>query len=259
VYQHFYFTDTFKIRLQKKSFLMKHHGFQLENEIFWKGLHKGWEKISIEVWTQLSERSEVIIDAGANTGVFSLISKTVNPTSTVYAFEPVKRVYEKLKENIHLNNYDVKAFETALSEKDGSAVIYDPMTPHVYSVAVNKNIAEIETATRIAITTLSLKTFIEEHNLRKIDLMKIDVETHEYEVLKGMGEYLRVFKPSMLIEILNDELGTKIEELLNGLNYLYFNIDEENPPRLVEKLTKSDFYNFLICTPETAADLKLIA
>ena len=37
--------------------------------------------------------------------------------------------------------------------------------------------------------------------------MKIDVETHEPAVLKGMGEYLRSFRPTMLIELLNDEVA----------------------------------------------------
>ena len=71
---------------------MRHYGFQLENEIFWSGLTNGWEKISTRLWIELSKNSKVIFDIGANTGIYSLVSKSINPTSQVFAFEPVKRV-----------------------------------------------------------------------------------------------------------------------------------------------------------------------
>ena len=46
---------------------------------------------------------------------------------------------------------------------------------------------------------------------------------------------------------------------VNSFNYLYFNLNEENfGIRKVEKLAKSDYYNFLICTEEKANFLNLI-
>lgn len=43
--------------------------------------------------------------------------------------------------------------------------------------------------------------------------MKIDVETHEPEVLEGVGEYLKKFRPSLLIEILDDEITAKVQNI----------------------------------------------
>lgn len=39
-----------------------------------------------------------------------------------------------------------------------------------------------------------------------MDLMKIDVEGYEPQVLEGMGKYLALMKPAMLIEILSNEV-----------------------------------------------------
>jgi FkbM family methyltransferase len=249
----------FQVNLNNKHFTIEHHGFQIENEVFWSGITNGWEKISMQLWVELCKSSDVILDVGANTGIYSLVAKTIKPTSLVYGFEPVKRVFEKYKKNCQLNNYDIHCSEIALSDYDGEGVIYDTTSEHTYSVAVNKNIAldGISTIeTKIEVRRLS--SFIIENQIKKIDLIKIDVETHEVEVLKGMDKYLQAFQPTLLIEILNDEIGEKIQELIKDIDYLFFNIDEKNPPMKVDKIVKSNYYNYLICKKEIALRLNLI-
>ena len=261
VYKHFHFEGDFEVQIDKShSFLMRHYGFELENTLFWMGIRKGWEKTSISLWTELVKKSDVIFDIGANTGVYSLIAKSLNSQSKVYAFEPVKRVYEKLEYNNRLNDYDIVCFAWAISDSDGTATIYDTPTEHVYSVTVNKNLsAENIEVIPTEIKVRRLDSLIEEMKIEKIDLIKIDVETHEPEVLEGFGKYLDKFKPTMLIEVLNDEVGEKIEALVKGCDYLYFNLDEKSDSiRKVERITKSDYYNYLICSREVAREIKLL-
>lgn len=89
-------------------------------------------------------------------------------------------------------------FGCAASDENGTAIIYDTPTEHIYTGTVNKNILapEVEVIpTEIKITRLD--TFIERMNIEKIDLIKLDVETHETEVLEGFGEYLDKFKPTL--------------------------------------------------------------
>ena len=255
IFRHLSFKGVFTVQLKNnRSFKINHFGFIIENEIFWKGLDGGWEKESIGLWQKLCETSHVILDIGANTGVYSLIAKAVNPSSTVYAFEPVKRVFDKLQQNIRLNGFDIMAVEKAVSNSEGTAVIYDPQDEHVLSVTVNKNLAspDIKVVEQKIFTT-TLDSFIRENNLTAIDLIKIDVETHEPEVLEGFSEYLMKFKPTLLIEILDDGIGKKIENILRDSGYNYYNIDENAGIRKVSSITKSDYFNFLLCTSETAA------
>lgn len=210
------------------SFKMYHHGFEIENSLFWHGIN-GWEKTSLNIWLALSKHSNTIMDIGSNTGVYALIAKAVNPKSNIYAFEPVKRVFNRLVENIKLNSFDIKPIEKAVSNFDGKASIYDPGTDHLYSVTVNKNLNSSNQSCEIVeIQTVTLATFIGENDLKSIDLIKIDVETHEPEVFEGFKEFLEIFLPIILIEILNDVVGNRINEFIKDLEYLCYSIDEKS-------------------------------
>lgn len=262
IYKHLHFKGVFDVKIDENtSFKLKHHGFLIENEIFWDGLHKGFEQVSYGLWEKLARKSDVIFDIGANTGIYSLVANSVNPASAIYAFEPVKRVFEKLEENRELNNFDFISIEEGLSNYDGEAVIFDIERDHVYSVTVNKNLyAKDEKVIETRIPVKRLDTFIEENGVKKIDLMKIDVETHEPEVLEGMGKYLGEFSPAMLIEILDDEVGAGVEKLVEKNGYLYFNIDDKaGTLRQVDHIVKSDFWNYLLCSPADAKELGLVA
>lgn len=261
LYRHLHFKGVFKVDIDsKRGFLVNHYGYVVENEIFWGGLKKGWEKESTNLWIKLCENSHTVVDIGANTGIYALIAKAVNPTSKVYAMEPVKRVFKKLKENVTLNNYDIICIEEAASNKDGEAIIFDiPDTEHTYSVTVNKNMYNPDTPTfKQAIKIIKLDTLIEKYNIKQIDLLKIDVETHEPEVLEGYSKNIRLHKPTILIEVLSDEVGIKIESMVSDMGYLYFNIDEDSGITQVDSILKSDYYNFLLCDQEKAVDLGLI-
>lgn len=260
IYQHLHFIGEFKIKVsQNSSFKINHFGYQVENDIFWSGLYGNWEKDSLSIWVKLCKDAEVIFDIGANTGVYSLIAKSINKSNTVYAFDPVKRVYDRLIKNILLNEYDIKAFQLALSNQTGEAIVYDIDAEHTYAVTVNKNMhSPSSKVNEVKIKTLRLDQFIEQNNISKVDIMKIDVETHEPEVLEGMGVYLRRFRPTLLIEILNDDIASQIQELIKHIDYLYFNLNEKGDIKRVNNLKKSDYHNFLICDKKTALELNIL-
>lgn len=255
IYRHLHFQGDIKVKVDKDhSFKIKHYGYEVENSIFWAGLTNGWEKVSLSIWIKLVRNADVVFDIGANTGVYSLIAKSLNPQARVYAFEPVKRVFEKLELNNQLNGYDINCFERAASDSDGTAVIYDTSAEHSYSVTVGKNLNSPDVPVIMTnIETVRLDTIIEDLKISKVDLIKLDVETHEAEVIEGLGKYLEEFKPTLLVEILNDTVGRDIESLVSGKGYVYLNLDEETGNITpVEHITKSDYYNYLICSEEVA-------
>jgi FkbM family methyltransferase len=260
LYQHLHFKGIINVKVEAKhQFKIQHYGYEIENDIFWKGLKGGWEKVSMDLWIKLSKKSDVILDIGANTGIYSLVSETLRPNAKIYAFEPVKRVFDKLANNIELNHFSAKPYEVAISNNDGEAHIYDTDSEHILSVTVNKNLLSPDTkARKVSINTLKLSTLIEREKLEKIDLIKIDVETHEAEVLEGMGKYLSKFKPTLLIEILNNEVANDVNRILEGLGYLYFDIDEIGLPKQVQQISRSSYYNYLVCQPSVAKELGLI-
>jgi FkbM family methyltransferase len=260
IYQHLHFVDNIKVEVgETKNFKIRHYGFQLENEIFWNGLFSGWEKVSISIWAELCKSSSLIFDIGSNTGVYALLAKTINPNAEVFAFEPVDRVYDKLVYNNALNRYNINCIKKAISNFDGEATIYDKNTEHTYSVTVNTDTSiDKENSIETTIKTIRLDTFVTSNKLPKIDLLKVDVETHEIEALEGFGIYLKKFEPTFIIEILNDDIAKGIEKIISNIDYSYYIIDEKSGIKKVDHLKKSDYYNFLICKPEIANTLKTI-
>jgi FkbM family methyltransferase len=252
VYEHLHFQGDFETSVAGHPFKMRHYGFEVENDVFWSGIGGNWERVSLGLWTKLCADATYIFDIGANTGIYSLMASALRPSAHVYAFEPVSRVYRRLRENVDLNGYGVRTFPVALSNTDGEATIYDLPTEHIYSVTVNKNLHPPGHGIAMKIPVRRLDGIVREENIPRIDLMKIDVETHEPEVLEGMGELLARDRPTLLIEILDDEVGARVEALVDGLGYRFYNIDERTTYRRAAHLGKSDVHNFLVCSEETA-------
>ncbi len=260
IYRHLHFKDIFKVTVKKGVyFLMRHYGHQLENDIFWKGLTGRWEKQSIEIWMKLSEKANVVMDIGANTGIYSLVSKSINPNARVMAFEPVERVFKKLESNIRLNNYDTECYLMAVSDQNGEAVFYDTDAEHTYTVTINKDLSHDNRYHPVKVQITTIDSLIKEKKLDSIDLIKIDVETHEAEVMKGFS-LINTYHPAILIEILSDKIGEKVQQEIesHGGRYLYFDINEEKGLKKVDQIRKSSGMNFLLCTEAKAKELQLL-
>lgn len=262
IYKHLHFKGVFNIIIDANhQFKMYHLGASEENELFWGGIDNGWEKASLKLWRKLCLTTPVVLDIGANTGLYSLVTKALNPTAKVYAFEPLPKAIEYLNYNLQINHFDVIVIPKAASNFNGKAVVflmegYDFCT----SVTVNKSLLSASTPQKeLKIETITLVEFIHQNKLQRIDLIKIDVESHEPEVLEGMGEYLDKFKPDLLIEIWDKECAVKLNTLFKDKGYLYFDIDDKNDViTKKEEITVSSFWNYLICKPESAKKLGLI-
>lgn len=258
LYRHLHFKGVVQVKVSAtESFRIRHHGYMIENELFWRGL-QGWEKVSNALWTTLSREAATIIDVGANTGVYALLARSVNPTAEIIALEPIERVFLKLQDNIALNDHRIHALAAAASDRDGTAIIYDQPSEHVLSVSLNKGFNTWQSGLReVPVKTRSLDSLTNEFGWTRVDLVKIDTETHEPEVLEGFRTVLLRDRPTLLIEILNDEVATRVEAIIGDLGYQYYNIDEVSAPRRVEHLSKSRHYNFLICRPDIAGKVGL--
>jgi FkbM family methyltransferase len=260
--KYFYFTGNFSFKLGDEKLKMYNPGYQshIENQIFWNGIENGWEKRSVNIWLELSKVSSVIIDVGANTGIFSILSKAINKEARVVSFEPVKFISDKFIRNMELNNFKYELSDFALSDEAGSTNVHSESLNNSYTIAIdNKNVkGDVQEYNKLEIKTIRLDQFIEDNKIERIDLMKIDVERHEPMVLEGMGKYLKEMKPDLLIEIQTDEIGQKIQNLVEGCGYLYFNIDDLGEIQQTESIQKSNYLNYLICSEKSAKMLHLI-
>ncbi|MCH8012631.1 MAG: FkbM family methyltransferase [Candidatus Marinimicrobia bacterium] len=126
------------------------------------------------------------IDIGANEGFFSLIaSRIVGSSGKVIAIEPQSRIQEVLIRNISENNaLNIELHQIVISDKKGVATLHlSPLSIHG-STPIFKGWQKYSVSTEYVLMT-TLSAFLSMVNISKIKLVKIDVESSEYEIILG--------------------------------------------------------------------------
>jgi FkbM family methyltransferase len=225
---HFHFQGAFTISIDRfHCFRLEHCGYMMENDLFWNGFGKGYEGTSLEVWRRLAPHAKVILDVGANTGIYALVARCLNPTATVVALEPVERVFRRLQRNVELNGGNVSVVQVAASDTTGVAVLYDQPGDHVLTASLDPLMAEYcGGAVEYTVATKRIDDLLCGAGLPTIDLAKIDVELAEPQVLLGMGSFLARCKPTLLIEVLNSQVAKQVSDITRDLGYKIFRIVE---------------------------------
>jgi len=203
-----------------------------------------------------------VFDVGANIGLFTLFVQQRWPQSRVYAFEPVPPIFEKLRANASLHGLNVMPFECGLSnERKRASVTYYPKMSAMSGVYADKEADEqivrdflthqnglaAEYADELLAGRFNSETFdcelkrlsdvIREHDIERIDLLKIDVEKSELDVLKGVDEEDWKKIEQIVVEV-HDVNGrvAHVVELLKRHGYTVA-VEQE------EDLTQSGLYN----------------
>ncbi len=190
-----------------------------------KGVPAGWESSTIWVWMHELMKSEdsIILDIGAYTGIYALLSAKYGNNVEVMAFEPLQDIYNRLVANIKLNdgglNNPVKANHFALSNNVGETPMHitgnNPL-PSGSSIDPHPSRSDISVENIRMVTGDSLFMDIPR---KKIGLVKIDVEGHEFNVLMGLKSTLRLDKPTCIIELLTNEQAYAVFEFMRDIGY----------------------------------------
>jgi len=129
-----------------------------------------------------------VVDVGANAGFFTLMINNFYPAAEVYALEPIKEVFGVLEKNI-VGLKKVKAFNIAASDRNGFApMFYDSSLSLASRFADSKPYGQ--TQKKITVKTTTMDSFCKLNHIRRVDLLKIDVETYEHKVLAGANATL---------------------------------------------------------------------
>ena len=106
-------------------------GFELEcdlsklmqQQLFFMGTYHV-ERQQLLDWNQRVRSSRLIMDIGANVGIYSLEAKAVNPTASVLAFEPTPEWAVHLRHTIARNGIcDLEVLQTAVGRAAGQAFL----------------------------------------------------------------------------------------------------------------------------------------
>lgn len=129
-------------------------------------------------------RAGIVIDIGANIGVFSLYVAQ-SGVEKIYAYEPNRSAYNVLLRNISVNGLEKTIIprRLAVSGCDRETVKI-PLGSSPYNKIMRGNTSEVFEE----VSTVTLDTIISENNLDSVDLVKIDCEGAEYEIIPGLSE-----------------------------------------------------------------------
>jgi FkbM family methyltransferase len=263
-YQYLRVKGIIEIEIEKdKTFKMISSGEYIENELFWKGIKKSsFEKTTLAIFQKLAQNSKFFVDIGANTGVFTLVAKTINKDIICFAFEPVSLIYDRLEKNLKLNGItDVVLENKAVSNYDGVCQFQDAEGEDIPTSLTILTEEEIRNKKTIEVQCVTLDSYFS-NNLQNmpIDLVKMDVETFEPQVIEGMKSILTKYEPTLIVEILDDNIGKQIKSLLSEYSYIAFSINEKTG----EVKQKVDFvressscYNYLFISKNKVESLNL--
>lgn len=136
------------------------------NEVFFDGVYQPVKDLG---------NGNVCLDVGACTGEFSLWVS--NQFSKIYAIEPVKSLYENLKDTVS-GFTNIEAVNIALGGEDRNGHM-------IGGEEGESTLSEDTTPTKDDVPVLTLASFMKKINIDYIDCLKIDIENGEKNVFES--------------------------------------------------------------------------
>ena len=188
----------------------------LEYEIFVKEEY-GFAKEKIQ-------DAECIFDIWWHKWLFSKRCKTINPNVEVHYFEPVEEFYDEAKEtlwsykNIILNNYWIS------SKMERWTILLNnekTMQSGRYSSFLNQNWTEIKAE------FITLKDYLNQNNIDKINILKMDIEWMEFEVLSSRTDFERWKIENLIVEIhlLNEKMRFEWDQIFIKIKNIFWKFE----------------------------------
>jgi len=139
---------------------------------------------------------DCVIDCGANIGLFSVYAASKG--CKVYAFEPHLPTIEMLEYNRQLYPENITVIPAALSNYSGLSTLYvDSISYGGNSLYISPPASVRGEDTKVKVITLD--SFVEKKQIKKIDFIKADIEGAEANMLEGAAEILKKWKPKLAI------------------------------------------------------------
>jgi FkbM family methyltransferase len=153
---------------------------------------------------------DAVVEVGANVGVYTLFFSSIlaqkNPRAKIFAFEPSREAYARLRENLAANGADnVSAFNCAVGSHSGFAKFYEPKA-HLTNGSFHEGFArrftdDVEENLVVTVDGAMVRGLVD--HAERI-LLKIDVEGAEAAVLESLAPLLDERSPDLVVEVLED-------------------------------------------------------
>ena len=149
----------------------------------------------------------IVLDIGANTGVFGLSVANMFPQNQIFCFEPHQVLSSRLLNNIQINKLqNISVVKKVVSDVDGFESFYaqdvNKSKNHGLS-SISFDAVKDEIVSKIDIESIKIDTFVRDLTLAKdeiISFIKIDVQGAEQKVLAGAQSVIKKYRPIIIFE-----------------------------------------------------------
>lgn len=158
-----------------------------------------WEMWLTELLATLVRPGMTVIDIGANLGYFSLLmADLVGPAGHVHAFEPNIDLARRMAQSLALNGFGATAtvHEQALADAETDVVLVVPADE-----PKNGHLLPADHPLSSAVESRSMRTrrLDSYEALYRADLIKIDADTSELAIWRGMAGILEAGRPLTVV------------------------------------------------------------
>lgn len=150
------------------------------------------EEEQLSRWQRESRGANFILDVGANLGIYSFAALAAQPNAIVHAFEPTPEIAAKLEAAAELNGVpNLHVHKAAVSNNNGYARLNRCRGDNGTNGGMNFISGDADEDDPSRVKTVRLDDFCDEYGINRIDLLKVDVQGHEFEVFKGAERLLK--------------------------------------------------------------------
>ena len=204
----------FLLKNGSKIIIREFMSIYIYNEIFIEGCYDN---------LPINSKRPVVLEVGANTGMFVLRLKSAYPNAKIFSFEPYPPNYDALLETITINNIkDVTAIKKAVSDKPGKLKLFihpGNIGGHsIYKENAGENHVEVETTT--------IEEIFTDNEIASCDVLKLDCEGAEYPILKSFTQRIADNVKVIIYEPTYSQYS--VEELNCHLTKLGYNIKNQH-------------------------------
>ena len=148
-----------------------------------------------------SDRKKLfLLDCGCNYGFYSFYTASLSKYNFVISFEPSPKTTDDFNKNLYLNKFENIILENlAISDIDNNQVSFNESLNDWESSLTHNNFEEKRLT---LINTTTIDTVLKEYFLdNQFLFIKLDIEGHEFNALKGAEKIIKRYNPIIIIEL----------------------------------------------------------
>ncbi len=196
--------------------------------LHWTGTY---ETDSLPLFVAYARDCDAVLDVGAAEGIYGLFAAAVNPTARIVTFEASARQLQRLQANVAANPAMVgnrfEVVSSALSDHVGTAHFYE----------VPGGTSSLNPAFRPGSPSRQVQVVPGDHVVaerlggHRVDLIKVDTESTEPAVLRGLRSTIERDRPVIFCEVLWRRTEADLQVLLDNWDYRCYQLGPDGPVR----------------------------